>query len=323
MRNELTMSRVEDATTTRMRRRALLTAWILAVAAMVVATDARAQGPLTPAGYKVEWISHTVPAAMAAGRDSTARITFRNASAEAWPLFSVRASYHWWQRGKMLLNSYGAEVQSIIPTAVPAGAEASANLLILPPDTPGSYELQLTMVGPEAWFENRGAATLMVPVTVTEGATATARVLPEDTARALSAGLWIALAIALIGAGLAARRGHTRLVRPLGATAAMTALLAAIIPVASAPLPHLATQPYPDAHVYADAARHLARGDGYLTTAYVSTDNAEIGIEGAGDDWLVRGPATPPMFPPGLSLALAPAAAVGDFPANVQTAAKF
>jgi glycosyltransferase involved in cell wall biosynthesis len=300
-----------------------LTIWFLALVAVVVATDARAQGPLTPAGYKVAWISHTIPATMAAGRDETARVTFRNASAEAWPLFSVRASYHWWQRGKMLPGSYGDEVQSIIPAAVLAGAEASANLLILPPDTPGSYELQLTMVGPEAWFENRGAATLMVPVTVTAGVTAAAPVLPGDTARALSAGLWIVLAIALLGAGLAARGGHTRLVRPLASAAATAAVLVAIIPVVSAPLPHLATQPYPDAHVYADAARHLARGDGYLTTAYVSADNAEIGMKGAGDDWLVRGPARPPMFPPGLSLALAPAAAVGDFPANVQMAARF
>ena len=62
-------------------------------------------------------------------------------------------------------------------------------------------------------------------------------------------------------------------------------------------------QPSPDAQEYADAARHLAAGDGYITTIY-------------------RNEVKPPRYPPGFSLALAPFALAGRYPANVQLGSK-
>lgn len=52
-------------------------------------------------------------------------------------------------------------------------------------------------------------------------------------------------------------------------------------------------QPFPDSHEYADAARHLLSGDGYVTTVH-------------------DGESRPPRYPPGFSVALLPFAAAGD-----------
>jgi hypothetical protein len=79
-------------------------------------------------------------------------------------------------------------------------------------------------------------------------------------------------------------------------------VLAGVLAVRPRPL---AEQPYPDSQQYADAARHLASGDGYVTT---------VGVRG-------EAPA-PPRYPPGFSLALAPFAAAGSYPDNVQLGAK-
>ena len=91
---------------------------------------------------------------------------------------------------------------------------------------------------------------------------------------------------------------------PLLVGAAITALLLATIPVLSAPPRHLATQPFPDAQDYADGARHLANGDGYVTTVH-------------------GGKPVAPIWPPGFSLALTPFALFGEFPGNVQSAVRW
>jgi glycosyltransferase involved in cell wall biosynthesis len=222
----------------------------------------------------------------------------------------------------MLSNSYTAEVQTTIPYAIASGEEASVDLVILPPAEPGTYELQLTLVGPDSWFEHRGAATVMVPVSVVAGRAAGAPILDDEAVSVVNITLWTIVAIALVGAAVAAKQGHPRLVRASTACAAVAALLLAVIPAASAPAAHLATQPYPDAQVYADAARHFARGDGYVTTVYDTAGAPSPPIASEQRDWLVKGPPRPPMFPPGFSLALAPFAAIGEFPGNVQAGAK-
>lgn len=84
--------------------------------------------------------------------------------------------------------------------------------------------------------------------------------------------------------------------------AAVTATALCLGSVAfSVPRP-LASQPFPDAHEYADAARHVADGDGYVTSIY--------------------GADVPPRYPPGFSLALAPFTWVDDYPDNVQRGSK-
>ena len=88
-------------------------------------------------------------------------------------------------------------------------------------------------------------------------------------------------------------RGRLAQVVTLGAIAWA---LAPVLTVQSVPLEG---QPWPDSFEYADAAQQMAHGNGYVT--YVHGD----------------GP-VPPRYPPGFSLSLAPFAAFGGFPDNVQ-----
>src|SRR6185295_12666435 len=107
----------------------------------------------------------------------------------------------------------------------------------------------------------------------------------------------------LVGVVVAGRLRERRLGQIVRMAAPLLALAFALGPVyAIGPRP-LNRQPSPDAQEYADAARHLAAGDGYVTTIY-------------------RGEPRPPRYPPGFSLALAPFALVGSYPANVQLGSK-
>ena len=79
----------------------------------------------------------------------------------------------------------------------------------------------------------------------------------------------------------------------------LCAIVWALLPVLTVQSVPLEGQPWPDSFEYADAAQQLAHGNGYVT--YVHGD----------------GP-LPPRYPPGFSLSLAPFAAFGSFPDNVQ-----
>ena len=96
-----------------------------------------------------------------------------------------------------------------------------------------------------------------------------------------------------------ARRGC----RHIATAAALVATALTLASVAFAVPRHLATQPFPDAHEYADSARQLTKGHGYVTLVH-------------------GGEPLPPRYPPGFALALAPFATFDDFPDNVQRGAK-
>ena len=87
--------------------------------------------------------------------------------------------------------------------------------------------------------------------------------------------------------------------------------VAALLPILSAQARPLDRQPYPDSHEYADGARQLVSGKGYVTYVH---DN---------DTWPDDGQARPPRYPPGFSLALVPFAALGTYPDVVLGAAKW
>jgi 4-amino-4-deoxy-L-arabinose transferase-like glycosyltransferase len=85
--------------------------------------------------------------------------------------------------------------------------------------------------------------------------------------------------------------------------AALTFLLGAVS-IARAPGRPIARQPYPDAAEYASSAYSLAHDRGYFTDIHA-------------------GQRQPPRYPPGYPLALAPFAAVGSYPQDVERGAAF
>lgn len=85
--------------------------------------------------------------------------------------------------------------------------------------------------------------------------------------------------------------------------AALVVTSVALGSILSTPPKPLKQQPFPDAQEYADAAHQLVSGNGYVT-------------------YIHNGEPEPPRYPPGFSLALAPFAAIGNYPANVQMGTK-
>jgi len=108
---------------------------------------------------------------MAAGKIINIPVKVKNISQETWPAGKVEnpvnLSYHWVDStGKMIVLD-GA--RTFLPNALAPGSSVNLQAKIKAPDRPSSYTLQLTMVQESvAWFNNRGAKTLNIPVTVTE-----------------------------------------------------------------------------------------------------------------------------------------------------------
>jgi hypothetical protein len=102
---------------------------------------------------------------------------------------------------------------------------------------------------------------------------------------------------------VAARLREARLGRGIRVATPLLVLALSLGPLVSIEPRPLNRQPSPDAQEYADAARHLAAGEGYVVT-------------------IRRGEVQPPRYPPGFSLALAPFALAGPYPANVQLGSK-
>jgi 4-amino-4-deoxy-L-arabinose transferase-like glycosyltransferase len=92
--------------------------------------------------------------------------------------------------------------------------------------------------------------------------------------------------------------------RRVGALLAALVCLAVLVDVERAPERPLVQQPFPDSAEYTDSARSLARDEGFYTFIY-------------------KGHIQPPRYPPGYPMALAPFAAVGSYPRDVQRGAKF
>lgn len=125
--------------------------------------------------YKVEWVSHQIPSEMQAGKDYGVAATLKNSGEQAWPskgigdqlANQVSVAYHW-------LSGQGDKVvvfdgeRTPLPHDVAAGDTVTVNSIrVVAPNAPGSYRLQLTLVHEMvAWFEQQGANTVTVPITV-------------------------------------------------------------------------------------------------------------------------------------------------------------
>jgi hypothetical protein len=101
------------------------------------------------------------------------------------------------------------------------------------------------------------------------------------------------------------RLGRGRLAWAVWSMLAVALTVSAVAEVATTPSRPLRPQPWPDAMEYADAARQLASGNGYVT-------------------YIHKGDPHPPRYPPGFSIALAPFVGLGGpHPAGVQIGSKF
>jgi len=147
-----------------------------AVAALLLAAACRRGDPpafrvpnseMKPSGYRVAWTAHEFPERVARSSRVLGRVAFRNSGTETW-----RGSVHC--------------VRYFVPAAAPLGQgrDPAPRLLlkrpvapgqtvvlerfaVQTPDQPGDYVLVFDLVNEfVAWFSDRGADRLRIPVRV-------------------------------------------------------------------------------------------------------------------------------------------------------------
>ncbi|HET9013630.1 MAG TPA: hypothetical protein VFN38_17525 [Gemmatimonadaceae bacterium] len=141
----------------------------IAVSALLgTATAALSQpaaGPPWPEqSYRVEWSEAHVPAEVAAGIRVAVPVAVRNDGDRVWPASQVFVSYHWFRDDRLIV--WDGE-RTVLPRDLRAGSRAALSARVTTPSEPGAYVLKLTLVHElVTWFEHRGAAMHIQPVSV-------------------------------------------------------------------------------------------------------------------------------------------------------------
>ena len=132
--------------------------------------------PLPDAGFRVEWVSNTIPMEVKAGSKTAVTVTFKNVGIAVWldprstgheppQAGAVRLSYRWLPSGGRPLG-YAVERIDLRGPLAP-GQAATLAVSVSAPPKPGAYRLQFDLVQEfVAWFEAMDATRLIIPVHV-------------------------------------------------------------------------------------------------------------------------------------------------------------
>ena len=136
-----------------------------------------ARTPLPDSGFRVRWEPHTVPPAMPRGSSTDVRIAFTNLGGVTWPDvlagdpaargggYAVRLAYAWTSASVEPVDRPTGRAD--LPHPVHPGETMTLLVPLDAPDQPGDYRITFALVQElVAWFDAKGAATLVVPVTV-------------------------------------------------------------------------------------------------------------------------------------------------------------
>jgi hypothetical protein len=127
-------------------------------------------------GFRVEWISNTVPKEVKAGSTFPVSVTFKNAGTAVWldpgstgsqspDAGAVRMGHRWRPPGGRAPAYAGARIDLAGPLR--PGQSITLSLSLSAPSVPGTYRLQFDLVQEHvAWFEGMDAPRLIVPVRV-------------------------------------------------------------------------------------------------------------------------------------------------------------
>jgi ATP-binding cassette, subfamily B, bacterial len=146
----------------------------------------------SPTPYAVEWTAHDIPPIATPGQVLGVRLGLRNTGDFSWPssnaprwadmgttapyhwllryawtMHPVSISYHWLHESGKYVEWDGRRTP--LPWDVVPGEEVCVDeVVVVVPEEPGRYQLQITLVHEfVAWFDSQGASMLTVPITVT------------------------------------------------------------------------------------------------------------------------------------------------------------
>ena len=130
---------------------------------------------LPDSAFRVQWLSWRVSPVMQAGRVHEGMVAFRNLTGRTLPYQPtgpddagmVRISYHWYAGDRDDLLVHDGRRTHLPRDVSPESIMQIESVQILAPAEPGRHRLQLTIVQERvAWFEARGAETVVLPITV-------------------------------------------------------------------------------------------------------------------------------------------------------------
>jgi hypothetical protein len=120
--------------------------------------------PWPDEAYRVKWEEPHIPAEAPPKTRIAIPVTLRNNGNRVWPESQVFVAYHWLRDGRLVV--WDGE-RTPFPHDLRAGSRAALSVRVTTPTEPGSYVLMLTLVHEHVtWFEHKGAATLVQPITV-------------------------------------------------------------------------------------------------------------------------------------------------------------
>ena len=126
-------------------------------------------------GFRVEWVSNTMPGEVKAGSNPTVQVTFKNVGNAVWrdpgstgnqppQAGAVRLTYRWLPAAERPC-AYGQHVDLGSPLA--PGQSATLSVSVAVPSAPGAYRLQFDLVQElVVRFEAMDAPRLVIPVRV-------------------------------------------------------------------------------------------------------------------------------------------------------------
>ncbi len=118
--------------------------------------------------YRVRWLKYEGPRTMRANEMYAVRVCLQNVGTQGWrstDWHPTKLSYHWLDaQGQMLILD---GERTSFHTIVYPQQKRCVRAMVLTPPRPGSYILQFDLVREHiAWFSQKGAPTLDVPITV-------------------------------------------------------------------------------------------------------------------------------------------------------------
>jgi len=143
-----------------------------------VAPDAPITQPLPDSGFKVEWGLPGIPAKIPAGKRFAVGVIVTNAGDQVWlddkssdparpGAGAIRLAARWLKTDKPGQDVPYPQLRGQLPGPLMPGGSTVMAVEVAAPTEPGTYFLQLDLCQELfAWFETRGAARLVVPVTV-------------------------------------------------------------------------------------------------------------------------------------------------------------
>jgi hypothetical protein len=135
--------------------------------------------PLLPeSAFRVEWTGVDPVTEVVAGSRAVFAVSFRNRGSATWPdpaaakpenpdgMSAVRLAWRWRDaRDHRVIADFGD--RSDLPWPIGPGAGAILPCEVDIPAVPGEYELEFQLVEEGiAWFDSKGAAPLVLPVSV-------------------------------------------------------------------------------------------------------------------------------------------------------------